>query len=145
MIDLGVFKQISAENEDKLPLLTLDEFFSGDPKEDSIAPNRWGYGRPSLAELWEMLRKVEMLPNVAWVRVALHHDTQIITDNGTEVLDLAGDSIVVCTDMGPDGLEEVVDLDWSCSDGVIRFDPALYHSRIPPIPPNHDCWEIVWD
>lgn len=38
------FKKIMSENEERLPLLTLDEFFEGNTAEDSIAPNDWGYG-----------------------------------------------------------------------------------------------------
>lgn len=72
MIGLDLFRQILQENRGRLPLLTLEEFFSGNLEEDSIAPNRWGYGRPSLAEMWGMLRGVELRENVAWVRVSLH-------------------------------------------------------------------------
>jgi hypothetical protein len=39
MIELNTFKKILEENEERLPLLTLDEFFDGNTEEDSIAPN----------------------------------------------------------------------------------------------------------
>lgn len=39
MIKLNTFKKILEENEERLPLLTLDEFFDGNTEEDSIAPN----------------------------------------------------------------------------------------------------------
>ena len=58
-------------------MLTLVEFFEGNTEEDSIAPNQWREGRPSLAEIWDMLQKIELMPNIAWVRVTLHDDTQI--------------------------------------------------------------------
>ena len=41
MIELNTFKKILEENEERLPLLTLDEFFDGNTEEDSIAPNQW--------------------------------------------------------------------------------------------------------
>lgn len=145
MIELDVFKQKLEEDREHLPLLTLDEFFDGNPEEDSIAPNQWGYGRPSLAEMKDMLRRIELMPNVAWVRVALHEDTEIREDNGTEVLDLAGDSIVICTGMELEELEKVANCEWLCSDGVIESNPGLYYSCIPLIPDNYNCWEIVWD
>lgn len=145
MIALDVFKRIWEENEHHFPLLTLSEFFDGNADEDSIAPNQWGYGRPSLTEMWALFKKVELLPNVAWVRVALHDDTEIRNDNGIEVLNLVGDSIIICTEMDSDTLEKTVNCDWLCSDGVIASEPALYDSRIPPIPPNYRCLEIVWD
>lgn len=70
--------------------MTLDEFFEGNAAEDSIAPNQCGFGRPSLVEMWDMLRKVEAMPNMAWVRVALHNDTEIAEYDGKEVLELWG-------------------------------------------------------
>ncbi|MDD6468028.1 MAG: hypothetical protein PUF50_07615 [Erysipelotrichaceae bacterium] len=97
-----------------MPLLTLDEFFCGNAQEDSIAPNQGGFGRPSLAEIWDLFRKIELMPNVAWVRVALHDDTEIIEDHGTEVLSLSGESIVVCTDMKATELEEIANCEWLC-------------------------------
>lgn len=39
MIEMDVFKQKLGEDREHLPLLTLDEFFDGNPEEDSIAPN----------------------------------------------------------------------------------------------------------
>ena len=39
MIELNTFRKIMNDNEDRLPLLTLDEFFAGNTAEDSIAPN----------------------------------------------------------------------------------------------------------
>ena len=39
MIELNTYKKILEENEERLPLLTLDEFFDGNTEEDSIAPN----------------------------------------------------------------------------------------------------------
>ena len=78
MIELSTFKKIMNENEERLPLLTLDEFFEGNTAEDSIAPNQCDYGRPSLAELWEFLQKIEELSKNAWVRIALHKDKDIV-------------------------------------------------------------------
>ena len=65
MIELNTFKKILEENEGRLPLLTLDEFFSGNTAEDSIAPNQWGFGRPSLSEIWDLLQKIQAMPNIA--------------------------------------------------------------------------------
>ena len=145
MIELEVFKQKLGEDREHLPLLTLDEFFDGNSEEDSIAPNQWGYGRPALVEIRDMLQRIESMPNVVWIRVALHDDTEIREENGTEVLDLAGDSIVICTEMKLEELEKTVNCEWLCSGGVIESNPNLYYSCIPPIPDNYNCWEIVWD
>lgn len=147
MIELNRFKKILEENEERFPLLTLDEFFKGNTEEDSIAPNQWGEGRPSLTEIWDMLRKIELISNIAWVRVALHDDTQIEDNDEKEVLTLAGDSIVLCTNIQPSELEKMVNCKWLCSDGVIeiaRSELDIY-SCIPSIPEDFNCFEIVWD
>ena len=62
MIALSTLKKILERNEERLPLLTLDDFFNGNTAEDSIAPNQWGFGRPTLSEIWNMLQKIELLP-----------------------------------------------------------------------------------
>lgn len=147
MIELNTFKKISEENERRFPLLTLDEFFNGNIMEDSIAPNQWGFGRPSIVEIWDKLQKIELMPNIAWVRVALHDDTEIEECDGKEILNLAGDTIVVCTTTQSAELEKLVDCDWLCSDGVIEINPSQLSifSCIPPIPEDFNCLEIVWD
>ena len=147
MIELNTFKKILEENEERLPLLTLDEFFDGNTEEDSIAPNQWEFGRPTLSEIRNMLQKIELMPDIAWVRVALHDDTEIVENNGKEELVLAGDTIVICTTILPAELEKLVNCEWLCSDGVITIEAFELntYSCVPPIPDNFDCLEIVWD
>jgi len=65
MIELNTFKQLMAENDDRLPLLTLDEFFEGNTAEDSIAPNQWEEGCPAMKEIWNLMRELEKMPSVA--------------------------------------------------------------------------------
>lgn len=147
MIELNTFKELLKENEERFPLLTLDEFFNGNTHEDAIAPNQWGFGRPLLTEIWNMLQKVERMPNIAWVRVALHDDTEIEEYDGEERLYLSGDSIVLCTTAQSEEIEKMVDCRWLCSDGVIAIDASQLNifSCIPPIPEGFNCLEIVWD
>lgn len=147
MIELSVFKKILKENEERFPLLTLDEFFNGNTEEDSIAPNQWEFGRPTLSAIWDMLQKIESMPNIAWVRVALHDDTEIVEKNGMEELVLMGDTIVICTTILPAKLEKIVNCEWLCADGVIvikEFELNTY-SCVPLIPESFECLEIVWD
>lgn len=147
MVELDTFKKLLEENEGCLPLLMLDEFFNGNTEEDSIAPNQWEFGRPTLSEIWDMLQKIELMPNIAWVRVALHDDTEIVENNGAEELALAGDTIVICTTILPTELEKLVNCEWLFSDGVITIKASELniYSCVPPIPENFSCLEIVWD
>lgn len=147
MIKLDTFKNRMKESGGRFPLLTLDEFFAGNMQEDSIAPNQCGEGRPNLAEIWQVLQKAETMPNVAWVRVALHDDTEIEECNGKEILNLCGESILLCTTSSPGETEQMVNCQWLLSDGVIAVHASELHiySSIPPIPEGYGCLEIVWD
>lgn len=148
MMELNTFRKIMDENEECLPLLTLDEFFEGNTEEDSIAPNQCGFGRPSLSEIWDIFRKIEGVPDIAWVRVALHDDTEITEYDGKEVLNLWGDAIVICTSAEASELEELVDCKSLCSGGAEEWEisdlDSLYSCR-PPVPDGFHCFEIVWD
>ena len=118
MIELNAFKKRLDENDDRLPFLTLDEFFEGNTAEDSIAPNQWGEGRPPIAEIWSLMRNLEKMPNIAWIRIELHDDTEIEECDGEEVLVLSGESIVVCTSLSAPELEALARCEWLCSGGV---------------------------
>lgn len=148
MMDCNVFKKIMDENEERLPLLTLDEFFEGNTAEDSIAPNQCDFGRPSLARIWDMLQKIEGMRNVAWVRIALHDDTGIIEYEGKEMLELWGDEIIICTSVQASELEELVDCKWLCSGGAEEWKNSeldSFFSCRPPVPDGFQCFGIVWD
>ncbi|RRD94323.1 hypothetical protein EII17_08850 [Clostridiales bacterium COT073_COT-073] len=126
-------------------MLTLDEFFRDNVVEDSIAPNQWLYGRPSILDIWGMLNELEKSNKIAWVRVSLHDDTEIeVDDNGEEELFLLGDTIVICTSMNEDELQDNINTQWLCADGVIPAEMEGY-SNIPQIPEQCSCYEIVWD
>ena len=148
MMEPNVFKKLMKENDDRLPLLTLDEFFEGNTEEDSIAPNDCGYGRPSIAEIWELMRELEKRPDVAWIRVELHDDTEIAEYEGKEVLVLAGESLVVCTSLSAPELEELARCEWLCSGGAEEWEESemdsLFSCR-PPVPDGFHCFAIVWD
>ena len=73
----------------RFPLLTLHDFFEGNTAEDSITPNDCNFGRPPIAEIWELLQNLEKMPCVAWIRIELHRDTEITEYDGKDVLVLA--------------------------------------------------------
>jgi hypothetical protein len=46
------------ENGEPPPVVPLDLFFEDNDEEESIAPNRWGYGRPSIASLYRRFKEI---------------------------------------------------------------------------------------
>ncbi|WP_433673710.1 hypothetical protein [Microbacterium gorillae] len=128
---------------DRLPLLTLGEFFDGNVAEDSLAPNRWGFGRPTLAEIAERLRAVEARDDVAWIRVGLHEDTELDEAIG----DVIAESILLATTLPAAVLEEILDIAWLHSDGIVESDESSMedYTDIPPVIGHHRVVFLVWD
>ena len=63
------------ELDDKhFPTVSLDDYFLGNDQEDSIAPNQWGDGRPSIREIHARLKEIEARPDVQGVFVGIHQD-----------------------------------------------------------------------
>jgi hypothetical protein len=148
MIELNTFNKLTEENDGRLPLLTLDEFFEGNTEEDSIAPNDCGFGRPSIAEIWELMRELEKRPDIAWIRIELHNDTEITEYNGKEVLVLAGESPIICTSLSASELETLAKCRWLCSGGAEEWAASAIDSLFscrPPVPDGFLCFAIVWD
>ena len=138
-------KCIAEFGNERFPLLTLTEFFSGNTEEESIAPNQWGEGRPSIAEIWERMRKVEERPDVAWVRVVLHPDTDIAEYDGEFVCDIAGESIAICTSAKPEDIETMIDCESLRSDGVISHFEPYEVLDVPHTPEGYKVLQLVWD
>ena len=148
MIDISTFNAKVNTDPEKLPLLTLEEFFKDNSEEDSIAPNQWGEGRPSINDIYECLKKLEQMEAVAWVRVSLHDDTEVSESEEGEVLSLYGESVYLATSFSQEEIEDIVDCDYLCSDGLVETDSEEieeYYSLIPSVPQNYSCFEIIWD
>lgn len=145
MIGINEFKKMMEQDGECLPLLTLDQFFLDNVEEESIAPNQWLYGRPSISDISSMLKELEKNDTIAWVRVSLHDDTEIeVNDMGEEVLFLSGDTVIICTSVNIEELKKMIDMEWLCSNGIISADMKDYFN-VPDIPENYRCFEIVWD
>lgn len=146
MITYDEFKKRFEEDEEKLPLLTLDEFFEDNEAEDSIAPNEIDEGRPTLAEMYNYFNDLESMDGIDWIRVELHDDTYL--DDEEEILELAGESILIATSLSEEEIVDKVHSNWLCADGVSSFDYeelSDYYTNIPELPEGSNCYEICWD
>ena len=59
---------------DPPPVVDYVTFFDGNSDEESLAPNQWGYGRPTMAELYARFAQIAQRPDVERVLVGLHGD-----------------------------------------------------------------------
>ena len=145
MISVDEYKKKTQESGEDYPLLTLEEFFVDNNDEYSIAPNQAEEGRPSLDEIYAKFKSLESKDDIAWIRVILHDDTEIIESEDGEKMALYGDSICVCTCISQEDVEALVDYDWLQSGGAIEIDIAEYANNFPEIPKNYHCLRIEWD
>ena len=59
---------------DTPPVVDFDLYFDGNAEEESIAPNQWGEGRPSISEIYERFKSIAARENVERILVGLHFD-----------------------------------------------------------------------
>lgn len=62
------------EEGDPAPTVPLELFFEGNDQEESIAPNQWGDGRPPVAQMYEIFKRIAARDDVQTVVVGLHFD-----------------------------------------------------------------------
>ena len=94
------------------------------------------------------MRELEKRPDVAWIRIELHNDTEIAEYDGKEVLVLAGESPIICTSLSASELETLARCEWLCSGGAEEWNESAMNrlfSCIPPVPDGFHCFAIVWD
>lgn len=131
--------------DDCLPLLTLSEFFDGNTDQESLAPNQWGYGRPTLVEIASRLAVLEGQDDVAWVRVELHYDTEFDEPDGA----ICAEAIAICTTASESDLEARLDTESLQSDGVTAKGKAVsdlaWLCGIPAVPDGYRVLFLVWD
>lgn len=97
---------------------------------------------------WLLLWELEKRPDVEWIRIELHNDTEIAEYEGKEILVLAGESLIVCTSLSATELETLARCEWLCSGGTEEWKKfamdSLFSCR-PPVPNGFHCFAIVWD
>lgn len=128
---------------EQLPLLTIEEFFDGNEQEESLAPNQWGYGRPTLVEIAARLRALEAQDDVAWVRVELHADTEVDERDG----EVWGESIVIGTTAPAAELERRMDVESLRSDGIVESGTGSLDDvcDVPAVEGHERVVFLVWD
>jgi hypothetical protein len=120
------------------PVVELDDYFVGNTDEDSIAPNQIGYGRPSLADFYAVLKTIRDRSDVQAVLVGIH-------DDWAEAQDIwpAGDSIYIYTSARRSTVEGwVVGL---AADGVLSGWPRGRHPAAPEPQRGHNVYAVCWD
>lgn len=128
-------------DEDHFPVVTLDEYFIGNTQEDSIAPNQWGDGRPSIKEIYARFKEVEARDDVQGVFVGLHQDWGESLNDDTwpaaENIHIFSSAPQEVADQWVAGLEA----DGIGDDGW----PYGKHRATPELPAGFKVYTVYWD
>jgi len=123
------------------PVLTLDEYFTGNTDESSIAPNQAGYGRPPLAELYARFKAIQQKRNVQAVLVGIHGDW-------TESHKYPhrwppAENVHIYTTASREEVESwIAGLE---ADGAIEGWPYGMHPFAPQLNPGFQVFSVCWD
>lgn len=138
---LEKIQKLDAIDAEHFPVVTLDDYFVGNTQEDSIAPNDWGYGRPSIADIYARFKAVAARPDVQGVFVGLH-------DEWTEALDddklwPAAENIHVFSSAP----QEVADqwIEGLSADGIGLGWPYGKHAGSPEPDDGFHVYTVYWD
>ena len=128
-------------DKDHFPVVTLDEYFTGNTQEDSIAPNQWGYGRPSIKEIYSRFKEIEARDDVQGVFVGLHQDWGEALDNDSSWPD--AENIHVFSSAPQDVADRwIAGLE---SDGISLGWPYGKHAAAPEPPAGFQVYTVYWD
>lgn len=122
------------------PVVTIDDYFLGNDDEESIAPNQWGDGRPSVRELYEHLKGIEARPDVQGVFVGIHQDwpDAIRLEEW-----LPAENIHIYSSASQDVAEQWID--GLHADGISSGWPYGKHAAAPQPLDGYQVYTIYWD
>jgi hypothetical protein len=129
------------ENSKVPPVVGLDEYFEGNDQEECIAPNQFGFGRPSLAEMYSRFKEIQKRPDVQDVLVGIHGDwTEAIKD---PEMWPAGENVHIYTTASREEVEKWIEgLE---ADGAIEGWPYGKHPSAPSVKPGFNVFSVCWD
>lgn len=128
-------------DSEHFPVVTLDEYFTGNTDEESIAPNQWGYRRPSIKEIYSRFKAIESRDDVQGVFVGLHQCWGEALDDDT--LWPAAENIHVLSSVPQDVADQWIEgLE---SDGIGLGWPYGKHSASPEPSEGFHVYTVFWD
>ncbi|MFK3789710.1 MULTISPECIES: hypothetical protein [Pseudomonas] len=127
-------------DEEHLPLVTLDEYFQGNDQEQSIAPNQWEFGRPSIARIHAHFKALEQRPDVQGVYVGLHQEwgEALESDDwpAAENIHIYSSAPLAVAEQWLEGLE---------ADGIGEGWPYGKHAGAPEPRAGYHVYTVYWD
>jgi hypothetical protein len=128
---------ISPDDPARFPVVSMEEFFQGNPDESSIGCNL-GDAHPGVATFYEVLKTVRSRHDVSGVMVE-------ITDLNENVPDAwpFSDRVYIITSASEDEVDSWVRR--LCPDEVAEGFPSDIPVGFPPIPAGSRVFNVWWD
>jgi hypothetical protein len=123
------------------PVVTLDDYFTGNTDEESIAPNQVGDGRPPLAELYARFKTIQHKPTVQAVLVGIHGDWR--TSRKHPQLWPPAENVHIYTTASVKEVEAWIS--GLAADGAIEGWPYGMHPSAPQPNPGYQVFSVCWD
>jgi hypothetical protein len=137
---LRKLKDLHEVNSKAPPVVELDEYFIGNTDEESIAPNAWGDGRPTISEMYRVLSAIQARPDVSAVLVGLHFDwaeaARFRSWPAAENVHIFSSSSVAEAEAWVDTL---------MTDGILEGWPYGEHPSAPKPRIGHKVLTVCWD
>ncbi len=132
--------ELNFSNEEVPPVVDFTLYFAGNTEEECIAPNQWGYGRPSIIGMFERFKEIAARPDVEKVLVGLHSDWD---DDQYAGGALPGENVHIFTSADEADVERWIDgLE---ADGVIKGWPYGKPRNAPDPSSGYSVYSVCWD
>jgi len=122
------------------PVVPLALFFEDNCEEESIAPNQWEFGRPSIASLYSRFKEIAARPDVSDVYVGLHWEW-----NDPEYADTfpPAETVFIVTSAAKSQVESwLTGLE---TDGALQGWPYGKPKNAPDPAEGHKVYWVIWD
>lgn len=139
----ALYAKVEALHEidsEHFPVVSVDDYFVGNDDEESIAPNQWGDGRPSIRDIYDRLKKIEARPDVQGVFVGIHQDWP---DAERFEQWVPAENIHIYSSAPQDVAEQWIE--GLMSDGIGPGWPYGKHAAAPEPLDGYHVYTIYWD
>lgn len=139
----ALYAKVEALHEidsEHFPVVSVDDYFIGNDDEESIAPNQWGDGRPSIRDIYDRLKRIEARPDVQGVFVGIHQDWP---DAERFEQWVPAENIHIYSFAPQDVAEQWID--GLMSDGIGPGWPYGKHAAAPESLDGYHVYTIYWD
>ena len=138
---LSALEALTEVESEAPPTIHYRKYFEGNRDEECLAPNQWGFGRPSIAELYERFEAIEARSEVQCVLVGMHFFWSEALDD--DRIWPAAENVHIYASADEDDVRSwIVGLE---SDGLYIGWPYGEHPLSPKPMSGFQVYSVCWD